>query len=82
MHSNNFIELLGSTGEGPKALDPTRAEDLPPGTGEEDNRSCTTAVAPNLAADSLYWLAMLYGDDWQLRAWERLENSIRTGAST
>ena len=33
-------------------------------------------------ADSLYWLSMLYGDEWQLRAWERLENSIRTGAST
>jgi hypothetical protein len=32
-------------------------------------------------ADSLYWLSMLYGDEWQLRAWERLENSIRTGAS-
>jgi len=24
---------------------------------------------------------MSYGDDWQLRAWERLEDSIRTGAS-
>ena len=32
-------------------------------------------------ADSLYWLAMLYGEEWQLRAWERFEDSIRTGAS-
>ena len=32
-------------------------------------------------SDSLYWLSMLYGDEWQLRAWERLEDSIRTGAS-
>jgi hypothetical protein len=32
-------------------------------------------------SDSLYWLSMLYGDQWQLRAWERLEDSIRTGAS-
>jgi hypothetical protein len=31
--------------------------------------------------DSLYWLAMLYGEEWQLRAGERLEDSIRTGAS-
>jgi len=30
---------------------------------------------------SLYWLSMSYGDKWQLRAWERLEDSIRTGAS-
>jgi hypothetical protein len=32
-------------------------------------------------ADSLYWLAMSYGEEWQLRAWERLEDSIRTGVS-
>ena len=32
-------------------------------------------------SDSLYWLSMLYGEAWQLRAWERLEDSIRTGAS-
>jgi ubiquinone/menaquinone biosynthesis C-methylase UbiE len=32
-------------------------------------------------SDSLYWLSMLYGDEWQLRAWERLEDSIRTGRS-
>ena len=32
-------------------------------------------------SDSLYWLAMLYGEEWQLRAGERLEDSIRTGVS-
>jgi len=31
--------------------------------------------------DSLYWLAMLYGEEWQLRAWERLEDSIKSGVS-
>jgi len=32
-------------------------------------------------ADALYWLAMLYGEEWQLQAWEQLEDSMRTGAS-
>jgi hypothetical protein len=32
-------------------------------------------------ADSLYWLSLLYGDEWQMRVWEQLEDSIRTGAS-
>ena len=31
--------------------------------------------------DALYSLAMLYGEEWQLRAWERLEDSIKTGVS-
>jgi hypothetical protein len=37
-------------------------------------------LRPN-RADSLYWLSMVYGEEWQLRAWERLEDSIRTGRS-
>ena len=32
-------------------------------------------------SDSLYWLSMLYGDQWQLRAWEHFEDSVRTGRS-
>ncbi|MBV8224758.1 MAG: hypothetical protein JO232_06160 [Verrucomicrobia bacterium] len=37
-------------------------------------------LQPN-RSDSLYWLSMVYGEQWQLRAWERLEDSIRTGSS-
>jgi hypothetical protein len=37
-------------------------------------------LQPN-RCDSLYWLSMVYSDEWQLRAWERLEDSIRTGSS-
>jgi hypothetical protein len=29
-------------------------------------------------ADSLYWLSMLYGDEWQMRVWERLEDDVVT----
>ena len=32
-------------------------------------------------SDSLYWLSMLYGEEWQLRAWEQLEHGIRSGSS-
>ena len=32
-------------------------------------------------SDSLDWLSMPYGEQWQLRAWERLEDSIRTSTS-
>jgi len=41
-----------------------------------------TALCERLRrTDSLHWLSMSYGDEWQLRAWERLEHAIRTGVS-
>jgi len=42
----------------------------------------STPLSEQLQRDgSLYWLAMLYGEEWQLRAGERLEDSTRTGVS-
>jgi hypothetical protein len=43
--------------------------------------SCTPQSEQLETGHSLHGLAVLYGETWQLRAWEKLEESIRDGRS-